>query len=312
MARSKHRGSSGGGDKGRPDHRSRPGRQVDRRPENRQTGPKQGQTPRARQEFQHAERQRPSVPHHGKGGPGRLWLYGRHAVESALNNSNRRVRTLICTPDAAETLSGMRRRAGRALPETEIVARADLEAVLPEGAVHQGLAAQCEPLPERALADLLSELDASAPALLVGLDQVTDPQNVGAVLRSTAAFGATGLILTERHAAPEGGALARAASGALDVTPIVRVGNLAKALDELKEAGFWIFGLAGEGKDRLDRVDLPDRLVLLLGAEGSGLRRLTRERCDRLVRLPTGGPIDQLNVSNAAAVALYEVARRRA
>jgi 23S rRNA (guanosine2251-2'-O)-methyltransferase len=205
----------------------------------------------------------------------------------------------------------MRRRAGRALPEPEIIGRADLEATLPEQAVHQGVAARCDPLPERALADLLSELDPNAPALLVGLDQVTDPQNVGAVLRSTAAFGAAGLILTERHAAPEGGALARAASGALDVTPLVRVGNLAKALDELKEAGFWIFGLAGEGEDRLDSVDLPDRLVILLGAEGSGLRRLTRERCDRLVRLPTGGPIDQLNVSNAAAVALYEVARRR-
>ena len=311
MARSKHRGGSGGGDKARPDNRSRSGRQGDRRPENRATGPKLGHSPRPRQEFHHTERPRPTVPHHGKGGPGRLWLYGRHAVESALNNPNRQIRALICTPDSAETLSGMRRRAGRALPETEIVTKADLEAVLPEGAVHQGLAAQCEPLPERALADLLAELDPNAPALLVGLDQVTDPQNVGAVLRSAAAFGAAGLILTERHAAPEGGALARAASGALDVTPIVRVGNLAKALDELKEAGFWIFGLAGEGDDRLDRVDLPDRLVILLGAEGSGLRRLTRERCDRLIRLPTGGPVDQLNVSNAAAVALYEVARRR-
>src|SRR5690606_18522121 len=118
-------------------------------------------------------------------------------------------------------------------------------------------------------------------------------------------------FLTERHAAPETGTLARAASGALDVVPLIRVGNLAKALDELKEAGFWIFGLAGEGDDRLDRVDLPDRVALLMGAEGSGLRRLTRERCDRLVRLPTSGPIDQLNVSNAAAVALYEVTRRR-
>jgi 23S rRNA (guanosine2251-2'-O)-methyltransferase len=311
MARSKHRGSSGGGDKTRPDNRSRSGRQGDRRPENRQTGQKPDPSPRPRQDFHHAERPRSNVPHRGKGGPGRLWLYGRHAVESALNNPDRRVLALICTADAAETVSGMRHRAGRALPETEIVGRSDLEATLPEGAVHQGVAARCEPLPERALADLLSELDPNAPALLVGLDQVTDPQNVGAVLRSTAAFGAAGLILTERHAAPEGGALARAASGALDVIPLVRVGNLAKALDDLKEAGFWIFGLAGEGEDRLDRVDLPERLVILLGAEGSGLRRLTRERCDRLARLPTGGPIDQLNVSNAAAVALYEVARRR-
>ena len=311
MARSKHRGGSSGGNKARPDNRSRSGRQGDRRPETRPTVQKTGQSSRSPQDDQRPERPRHTAPHHGRGGPGRVWIYGRHAVESALNNPDRRVLNLICTPEAAETLSGMRRQAGRSLPETETVGRTDLEAILPEGAVHQGVAAKCEPLPERALADLLSELDPNAPALLVGLDQVTDPQNVGAVLRSTAAFGAAGLILTERHAAPESGALARAASGALDVTPLVRVGNLAKALDELKEAGFWIFGLAGEGEDRLDRVELPERLVLLIGAEGSGLRRLTRERCDRLVRLPTGGPIDQLNVSNAAAVALYEVARRR-
>ncbi len=308
MARRKHRGGSGSANRRRSGGRDRSGGTGGRSAESRAAS-------QDRQDLRAPRDRRPEPSphgvHHGRGGPGRFWLYGRHAVDAALNNPDRRVVALICTAEAAETLSGMRLRAGRTLPESEIVARTDLEARLPDGAVHQGLATQCEPLPERALPDLLAEFDPASPALLVGLDRVTDPQNVGAVLRSTAAFGAAGLILTERHAAPESGALARAASGALDVTPLVRVGNFAKALDDLKEAGFWIFGLAGEGEDRLDRVELPERLVLLLGAEGSGLRRLTRERCDRLVRLPTGGPIDQLNVSNAAAIALYEVVRRR-
>jgi len=247
---------------------------------------------------------------HGRGGPARLWLYGRHSVAAALVNPRRQIRQLVATPESAETLLEMASTAGRDLPDPEIHDRDALEALLPAGALHQGIAARCEPLPDLALPDLLAEIDPAAPALLVGLDHVTDPQNVGAVLRSAAAFGARGVFLTERHAAPETGALARAASGALDVTPLVRVGNLAKALDALKEAGFWIFGLAGEASERLDQVDLPERCALVLGAEGSGLRRLTRERCDRLVRLPTGGPIDQLNVSNAAAVALYELRRR--
>ena len=246
-----------------------------------------------------------------KGGPAQLWIYGRHAAGAALANPAQTVLALVATRDSAPVLAKLGENAARPLPDMEIVDRAELETRLPAGALHQGLAVRCEPLPDRALADLLAELDPAAPALLVGLDQVTDPQNVGAILRSAAAFGATGLFLTERNAAPETGALARAASGALDVTPLVRVGNLAKALDELKSAGFWIFGLAGDGDIRLDEAELPDRTALLFGAEGSGLRRLTRERCDRLVRLPTTGPIDQLNVSNAAAVALYEATRRR-
>jgi 23S rRNA (guanosine2251-2'-O)-methyltransferase len=245
------------------------------------------------------------------GGAGQLWLYGQHAVAAALANPKRRILSLCATGDSAPGLEQRRRQAGRDLPPIETMARETLESRLPPGALHQGLAARCAPLPEIALADLLDELDAGSPAMLVGLDQVTDPQNAGAVLRSAAAFGASGVILTERHAAPETGALARAASGALDVVPLVRVGNLARALDELKTAGFWIFGLAGDATATMGEIALPPRVVLMLGAEGSGLRRLTRERCDTLVRLPTRPPIDQLNVSNAAAIALYEANRRR-
>jgi 23S rRNA (guanosine2251-2'-O)-methyltransferase len=195
--------------------------------------------------------------------------------------------------------------------EWEQVPRDVLESWLPTGAVHQDLAAKVHPLPDRGIEDVIAEAEGLEHAHLMILDQVTDPQNVGAILRSAAAFGALAVILTERHAAPESGALAKAASGALEHVPLVRVANLARAIELLKKGGFWIAGLAAEAAQTLAEARLTGRIGLALGAEGPGLRRLTREHCDLLVRLPTGGPIDHLNVSNAAAVALYELVRKR-
>ncbi|MDP9195517.1 MAG: RNA methyltransferase, partial [Pseudomonadota bacterium] len=142
-------------------------------------------------------------------------------------------------------------------------------------------------------------------------DQVTDPHNVGAVLRSACAFGAMAVFLTEKNAPDTTPALAKSACGALEHVPLVRVTNLARALSDLQKSGFWCVGLAESGQRLLSDVDLTGRTALVLGAEGSGLRRLTMETCDEVVRLPATGPIPSLNVSNAAAVALYEVARRR-
>jgi 23S rRNA (guanosine2251-2'-O)-methyltransferase len=224
-----------------------------------------------------------------------------------LHNPRRRVLRLLAAGEVTGLLEGGR----PGLPPVESADRDGIGRFLPAGAVHQGLAALVEPLPYHALEDLLAELDPAAPAALVVLDQVSDPQNVGAVLRSAAAFGAAGLMVTERHAAPETGALAKAASGALEIVPLLRVGNLARGLAALKEAGFWCIGFAAEARESLPKAALPERVALILGSEGEGLRRLTRESCDLLLRLPTGGPVDQLNVSNAAAVALYDWARRR-
>jgi 23S rRNA (guanosine2251-2'-O)-methyltransferase len=199
----------------------------------------------------------------------------------------------------------------RPLPLWEQIDRQGLDYLLPDGAVHQGIAARVAPLPELDLLDICEQAVGNDQAIVVILDQVTDPHNVGAILRSAAAFGALAVILTERHTAPESGTLAKSASGALEHVPLVRVSNLARAMDQLKEAGFWLTGLADEGKTTLANAKLSGKIGLVMGAEGPGLRRLTRDHCDLLARLPTGGAINHLNVSNAAAVALYELARLR-
>ena len=239
--------------------------------------------------------------HTAPGGP--YWLYGHHAVTAALANPERKILRLarVGTDDVPEVEGH----------EWEQVPGDLLESWLPRGAVHQGIAAKVHPLPDRGIEDVIAEAAEQEQAYLMILDQVTDPQNVGAILRSAAAFGALAVVLTERNAAPESGALAKAASGALEHVPLIRVTNLSRAIELLKKGGFWIAGLAAEGSKTLAEAKLSGKVGLALGAEGPGLRRLTREHCDLLVRLPTGGPIDHLNVSNAAAVALYELVREQ-
>ena len=246
----------------------------------------------------------------GLGSP--YWLFGVHPIEAALGNPRRRLHRLLHTVEAAAQhapiLAAAQRRPGGA-PRLEAATRETLDRLLPPGAVHQGLAMQTEPLPATDLFAVCDDLADAARGALVVLDQVTDPHNVGAILRSAAAFGAAAVVVTERHAAAESGVLAKAASGALEHVPLVPVTNLARALETIKEAGFWCVGLAAEAAQTLAAAKLAGRVAIVLGAEGTGLRRLTRERCDLLARLPTAGPIGQLNVSNAAAVALYELAR---
>lgn len=266
---------------------------------------------------------------HQGAGRGRYWLYGLHAVEAALFNPARAVHRLAATAEAAKHMdSPLRGRLAERGLEAAVGSREDLAALLPPGAVHQGLAAEVSPLEQPALPELLDRLHRTpcppsrtteGPAgadrpqrrvVLVALDQVTDPQNVGAVLRSAAAFGAAAVLGPRHGQAPETAALAKAASGALEHVPYVDAGNLARALGLLKKRDFWVLGLAAEAPAPLAEADPGGRTVLVLGAEGKGLRRLTRDSCDLLARLPTGPPIGQLNVSNAAAVALYELLGR--
>lgn len=242
--------------------------------------------------------------------PTGLWLYGSHAVVAALANARRHCRRLLVTEEAgrqlADTLTAL---AERRLPVAEPVVRAELDALLPPGAVHQGMALQVEPLTAVTIEDVAGEAKRRERAVVVVLDQVTDPHNVGAVLRSAAAFGALAVIVPDRHAPEETGALAKAASGALERMPLVRVVNVVRALGDLKAAGFWVAGLAADGPQTLAGAGLSGKVALVLGSEGDGLRRLTREHCDLMVRLPMSGDVESLNVSNAAAVSLYELAR---
>jgi len=247
------------------------------------------------------------------GGSGH-WLWGQHPVLAALANPKRRIRRLLATADAqtthAHALESAAQKRGSLLPPIETQDRAKIDLLLPPGALHQGIALQCDPLPALAIEDLIAAADGQDNAVIIILDQVTDPHNVGAVLRSAAAFGALGLVVPDRHAPDETGTLAKSASGALETLPLVRVINLARALEQLKAAGFWVAGLAGEATRTLAESKLSGKIALALGSEGEGLRRLTREHCDLLVKLPQTDLVESLNVSNAAAVALYELIRR--
>lgn len=242
---------------------------------------------------------------------GGLWLYGHHAVLAALDNPRRRVRRLVATGETSRTWAERfdTARATRPIPPAETLERVDIDRLLPPGAVHQGLAALVEPLDSIGIEDVARAGKAAETAVVVVLDQVTDPHNVGAILRTAAAFGALAVVVPDRHSPEETGALAKAASGALERIPLVRVVNVVRTLDELKEAGFWTAGLTADAPATLAERKLTGRTVLVLGAEGEGLRRLTREHCDFLVRLPMTGGMESLNVSNAAAVALYELVR---
>ena len=243
----------------------------------------------------------------GGGDGGGIWLYGAHAVRAALANPRREQRRLLVTRTDAALPEGLQLR-------PEILPPAQIAEILPEGAVHQGIALLTAPLPAIAIEQYCAAISGPAgpdSAVAVVLDQVTDPQNVGAVLRSAEVFGAGAVILPERHAPPAAGALAKAASGALETVPVIRVVNVSRALEALKAAGFWCTGLDSSAPAPLADADLAAKTALVLGAEGRGLRRLTRQGCDLLVRIPTIGDIGSLNVSNAAAVALYELARRR-
>jgi 23S rRNA (guanosine2251-2'-O)-methyltransferase len=237
----------------------------------------------------------------GRAGTGQVRLWGRHAVEAALKNPERQHRKLWATREGVASLDGE-------LPAdfpVEYADPLDLARLVARDAPHQGLVLECSPLEDVFLDDVLG-----GDGPVVVLDQVTDPHNVGAILRSAAAFGAAAIVSQDRHAPPESGTVAKSASGALEIVPWVRVVNLARALEELAEAGYWRIGLAGEAETTLSEALPTGRVALVLGAEGEGMRHNIAAHCDALARLPIGEAMESLNVSNAAAIALYAVATR--
>lgn len=236
------------------------------------------------------------------------WIYGTHTVLAALANTERVCHRLILTQESARALVeplATLRQSRKGLPEPEIAAREAISAELGAGAVHQGIALLAGPPMERDLGDIARAASLQDSAVVLVLDQVEDPRNVGAILRSAAAFGALAVVTTERHAPQQTAALAKAASGAVEIVPLVRITNMVRGLADLKAAGFWIAGLDTAAGKTLAEAGLTGKIALVLGAEGKGLRRLTRETCDHLLRIPMSRADASLNVSNAAAVALY-------
>ncbi len=231
-------------------------------------------------------------------------IYGKHAALAALANPMRKIKRVMVTKNTRDELG---EKTFSKIKNIQIIDGKKLDDMLPREAVHQGVALECDALTQPSLQDFLAE--SSNKPLLV-LDQVSDPHNVGAILRSAAAFDAGAVIVTDRNAPQESGVMAKAASGALEIMPLISVGNLAQAIEHLKKADYWVYGLDGEAKQTIAEAKLSGKIALILGAEGRGLRRLTAERCDGLIRLPISPKMESLNVSNAAAVALYELYRK--
>jgi 23S rRNA (guanosine2251-2'-O)-methyltransferase len=238
-------------------------------------------------------------PGHASGGP--AVLYGWHTVKAALENPARRIRRLLATENAVRRLADD----GVVLPvKPELVRPGIIDARLGPDAVHQGLLAEADPLSAPSVNEL------SRDGIVLVLDQITDPHNVGAILRSAAAFAAGAIVTTARHSPEATGVLAKSASGALELVPLVTVQNLARGLEDLRQRGFLLVGLDSTGTGDLANLTLRAPLALVLGAEGKGLRQLTKATCDHVARIVLPGEIKSLNVSNAAALALYVASRR--
>jgi len=249
------------------------------------------------------------------------WIYGVHACLAAIMNPARNVRRIVMATQSAGNIEGavceavdkmLEEYPDAVRPQIECRDRRELEALLPRDTVHQGICIDATPLPYPIVEDILELAEGKDSACVVMLDQATDPRNIGSVMRTAAAFGALSVIVQDKHAPEITGAMAKAASGAIERLPLVRATNLARALGQFKQAGFWCVGFDGQATDHLNAKTLQGRNVIVLGAEGAGLRRLTRETCDLLVKIPISERVESLNLSNATAIALYQYVQSNA
>ena len=238
----------------------------------------------------------------------RLWLYGRHAVAAALGNPHRHIRRVVATKNAEDWLTSATALDLSVLKNFESEKPGVIDRLLPPGAVHQGLAAEVYDLERSRLKDVCANPKIGEPVVV--LDQITDPQNIGAIFRSAAAFGARGIIVQDRRTPPLSGALAKAAAGAVETVPCVKAVNIARSIEALRALGFYVVGLTGDATETIVDIASERPIAIVLGAEGTGLRHLVSQTCDSLARVPISDNVESLNVSNAAAIALYETTRQ--
>ena len=228
-------------------------------------------------------------------------LYGRHAVLSALANPKRQINKILCTRENADEI----RKVSKIAPQ--IVEKKEIDKLFSSDAVHQGFALFCSRLQDYSLEEIIDMASDKEKCHVLVLDQVTDPQNVGAIIRSAVAFNTLALIMQDKNSPVENGAMAKAAAGMIEYLPIARVTNLSRAIEKLKDVGFWSVGMDGYAETTIDKLQKPNKTVIIMGSEGKGMRRLVEENCDISVKLPMSPLTESLNVATAAAIALYEI-----
>lgn len=239
-----------------------------------------------------------------------LILYGRHPIMAAMANPNRKINKILCTKDNYDELKEHCQKHKVNLGLVNTVDKREIDRVVPREAVHQGFAMYCQELEEFSLEDICILADEKEDCHVLVLDQVTDPQNIGAIIRSCVAFDTLALIMQDKNSPNETGAMAKASAGTIENLPICRVTNLSRAIQQLKTAGFWTVGMDGYAKTTIDKMNKSGKIAIIMGSEGKGMRRLVEEACDSTVRLPTSDKVESLNVSTAAAIALYEVSKK--
>lgn len=238
-----------------------------------------------------------------------LMFYGRHAVIAAIKNSNRVITKILVTKENFDDIKNIIQKTDRSLGIINTVDRKEIERILPQDAVHQGFLAYVKELNNIDIEDIIAMADEKEHCTVLILDQVTDPQNIGAIIRTCVAFDALAMIVQDKNSPPETGAMAKASVGAIETLPICRVTNLSRAIQQLKNANFWAIGMDGNAKTTIDKISKAGKNIVVMGNEGKGMRRLVEENCDIIVKLPISNKVESLNVSTAAAIALYEMAK---
>lgn len=239
-----------------------------------------------------------------------LLLYGRHPVTAAIHNSRRKISVLYATKETADEVKKICLEAKRDPHLIKIIERKEIDKLLPADAVHQGFVAAVKELETYTLEDICALADTKQDCHLLILDQVTDPQNIGAIIRSCVAFDTLALIVQDKNSPTESGAMAKASAGMIEQLPIVRVTNLSRAAEILKASGFWVIGMDGYATTTIDKINKSGKTAIIMGSEGKGMRRLVEESCDTTVRLPISEKVESLNVATAAAITLYELNKR--